>query len=74
MKTIRSSDVVMFLLDLIMKGEIKPGGKLPSTGNLAKKIGTSFISAREAVQNLSAVGLVEIGHGRGIFMIQKSNL
>ncbi len=71
MKMIRSSDaVIKFLLDLIMKGEVKPGDKLPSTENLAKKIGTSVISAREAVQNLSAVGLVEISHGRGIFMTE----
>jgi GntR family transcriptional regulator, transcriptional repressor for pyruvate dehydrogenase complex len=71
MKITRSSDVVIkFLLDLIMEGEVKPGDKLPSTENLAKKIGTSVISAREAVQNLSAVGLVEISHGRGIFMTE----
>jgi len=71
MKTIRSSDVVIkFLLDLIMKGEVNPGDKLPSIENLAKRIGTSVISAREAVQNLSAVGLVEISHGRGIFMTE----
>jgi GntR family transcriptional repressor for pyruvate dehydrogenase complex len=61
MKTMRSSDVVIkFLLDLIMKSEVKLGDKLPSIENLAKQIGTSVISAREAVQNLSAVGLVEI--------------
>jgi GntR family transcriptional repressor for pyruvate dehydrogenase complex len=71
MKTIRSSDVVIkFLLDSITKGEVKPGDKLPSIENLAKKIGTSVISAREAVQNLAAVGLIEISHGRGIFMTE----
>jgi len=62
--------VIKFLLDLIMKDEVKPGDKLPSTENLAQKIGTSVISAREAVQSLSAVGLVEISHGRGIFMTE----
>lgn len=62
--------MIKFLLDLIMKGEVKPGDKLLSTENLAKKIGTSVISAREAVQSLSAVGLVEISHGRGIFMTE----
>ncbi|HUL29063.1 MAG TPA: FadR/GntR family transcriptional regulator [Thermodesulfobacteriota bacterium] len=71
MKIVRSSDVVIeFVLDLIIKGEIKPGDKLPSTENLARKIGTSVISAREAVQNLASVGLVEISHGRGIFMTE----
>jgi GntR family transcriptional repressor for pyruvate dehydrogenase complex len=71
MKTIRSSDVVIKkLLDLIMQGEIEPGDKLPSTENLAKLTGTSIISAREAVQNLAAIGLVEISHGRGLFMTE----
>jgi GntR family transcriptional repressor for pyruvate dehydrogenase complex len=71
MKIIRSSDVVIKnLLDLIMKGEIGPGDKLPSIDHLAKQMGTSIISAREAVQNLAAIGLIEISHGRGTFMTE----
>ena len=69
MKIIRSSDLVIkSLLDLIMRGEIGPGDKLPSTEHLARQTGTSAISAREAIQNLAAIGLVEIIHGRGTFM------
>ncbi len=69
MKIIRSSDVVVKkLLDLMMRGEISPGDKLPSTENLAKTMGTSVISAREAVKNLEVIGIVEISHGRGIFL------
>jgi DNA-binding FadR family transcriptional regulator len=65
MKIIRSSDVVIeFVLDLIIKGEVKPGDKLASSKNLAKKIGTTVISAREAVQSLAAVGLVEISRDK----------
>jgi GntR family transcriptional repressor for pyruvate dehydrogenase complex len=71
MKPTKSSDaVIKVLLDLIMKGEIKPGDKLPSAENLAKNTGTSVITAREAVQNLAAIGLVEIMHGRGIFLTE----
>jgi GntR family transcriptional regulator, transcriptional repressor for pyruvate dehydrogenase complex len=71
MKIVRSSDVVIKnLLDLIMKGEIGPGDKLPSIEHLAKQMGTSIISAREAVQNLAAIGLIEISHGRGTFMTE----
>ncbi len=71
MKTTRSSDVVIkTLLDLMIQGEIKPGGKLPSTENLAKLTGTSVISVREALQILSSIGLIEISHGRGIFMTE----
>jgi GntR family transcriptional repressor for pyruvate dehydrogenase complex len=69
MKIIRSSDLVIkSLLDLIMRGEIGPGDKLPSSEHLARQMGISAISAREAVQNLAAIGLVEIIHGRGTFM------
>lgn len=71
MKTSRSSDIVIrYLLDLIVKGDISPGGKLPSTENLARLAGTSIISAREAVQNLACIGLVEISHGRGMFLTE----
>ena len=71
MKIVRSSDVVIKnLLDLIMKGEIGPGDKLPSIEHLAKQMGTSIISAREAVQNLASIGLIEISHGRGTFMTE----
>src|SRR5271157_3954976 len=69
MKIIRSSDaVIKRLLELMMRGEIAPGDKLPSTENLAKTMGTSVISAREAVKNLEVIGIVEISHGRGIFL------
>jgi GntR family transcriptional repressor for pyruvate dehydrogenase complex len=69
MKTSRSRDIVIKgLLDSIMQGEIKPGDKLPSTENLAKTMGTSTLSAREALKNLESIGLVEIIHGRGMFM------
>ncbi len=68
MKVNKSGDVVIsHVLDLIMKGEIPLGGKMPSTENLAKITGTGIISAREAVQSLAYIGLVEIKHGRGIF-------
>ena len=66
---IRASDIVIkSLIDAIVKGDIKPGDKLPSTEKIAKQMGTSVISAREAVQNLAIIGLVEISHGRGIFL------
>lgn len=65
----KSSNVVtQFILDSIMKGEVPSGGKIPSTENLAKINHTSIISAREAVQNLASIGILEINHGRGIFL------
>ncbi|MHB8909470.1 MAG: FadR/GntR family transcriptional regulator [Syntrophales bacterium] len=71
MKPVRICDVVIkYLLDSIMRGEIPLGGKLPSTENLAKLTGTSIISAREAMKNLAWTGIVEICHGRGMFLTE----
>jgi GntR family transcriptional regulator, transcriptional repressor for pyruvate dehydrogenase complex len=71
MKLVRSSDVVIKgLLDLIVKGSIKPGDRLPSTENIARLTGTSVLTAREAVRSLATIGLVEISHGRGMFLTE----
>jgi GntR family transcriptional repressor for pyruvate dehydrogenase complex len=65
----KSGDIITKnLLNLISRGTIKPGDKLPSIENLAKRFETSVISAREALQALEAIGLVKIQHGRGIFI------
>jgi GntR family transcriptional repressor for pyruvate dehydrogenase complex len=61
--------VVKKLLDLIVKGTVKPGDKLPSTDRIARETGTSIISAREAIKNLATIGVIEIRHGRGIFIL-----
>jgi len=67
----KSSDLVIRnLLDLAVKGRIRPGDKLPSTRSLAKQMGVSIVSAREAVQSLATIGLLEISHGRGIFLTE----
>lgn len=67
----KSSNVVIsHVLDLIVKGKIPSGGKIPSAENLANITGISIISAREAVQSLASIGLVKINHGRGIFLTE----
>lgn len=65
----KASDVVVrLLLEAINKGELKPGDKVPTTQTLSRLSGTSIISAREAVQSLATIGILEISHGRGIFL------
>jgi len=65
---IKAGDIVIKnILDAFVAGEIKPGDKLPSLENLAKKSGTSVLSVREAVQNLATLGILEICHGKGVF-------
>ncbi|MCE5334008.1 MAG: FCD domain-containing protein [Desulfobacteraceae bacterium] len=65
----KASDVVVkMLLEAIIKGDLKPGDKVPTTQVLSQLSGTSIISAREAVQSLATIGILEISHGRGIFL------
>jgi GntR family transcriptional repressor for pyruvate dehydrogenase complex len=66
---IKASDVVIkYLLEGIVSGNLKPGDKLPSAESQAKLCGTSVLSTREALQSLATIGIIEISHGRGMFV------
>jgi GntR family transcriptional repressor for pyruvate dehydrogenase complex len=69
MITTKASDlVVKYIFDAISKNDFADSDKLPSAESLAKLTGTSIVSAREAIQSLSNIGLLKISHGRGIFL------
>jgi GntR family transcriptional regulator, transcriptional repressor for pyruvate dehydrogenase complex len=50
--------------DYVMDGDLKPGQKLPTETEMAKRIGVSKFSMREALRVLEAQGLIEITQGR----------
>lgn len=52
----------------IRRGEWLPGERLPSIARLAKELGASTGSVREALRSLQSIGLVKIEHGRGVFV------
>ena len=52
----------------IRDGVLKPGDKLPSERQMIEMLGVSRSSVREAMQGLSAMGLVEIRPGYGTFV------
>jgi DNA-binding FadR family transcriptional regulator len=56
------------ILELISSGALKAGDALPPQRQLASQLGVSLSSLREALQALTAVGIVEIKHGRGTFV------
>jgi GntR family transcriptional regulator, transcriptional repressor for pyruvate dehydrogenase complex len=60
--------VTQQILDKIFRGKTRPGDKLPSAESMSKENGVSLVSAREALKNLEAIGLVSILHGKGIFV------
>lgn len=62
------SRIVTYVRDLIERGELLPGDRLPSERELALQLGVSRPVLREALHTLSALGLVEMRHGRGVFV------
>jgi len=62
----RLSEIVEHRIkDSILKGEIKPGQRLPAEKALAKQFGVSIVTAREALRALEIVGYVERKRGKG---------
>ena len=53
---------------LIRRGEYKPGARLPPERDLAKRIGVSRPSVREALIALEVEGFVEVRIGSGVYV------
>jgi GntR family transcriptional repressor for pyruvate dehydrogenase complex len=53
------------VIDLIQSGGLRQGDPLPAESALAKRLGVSRIVMREANRSLSALGIIEVGNGRG---------
>jgi GntR family transcriptional repressor for pyruvate dehydrogenase complex len=63
-----SSRIVDQIRDLIARHRLKEGDRLPPEAELARLLGVSRPSLREALKTLAAVGLLEIRHGQGTFV------
>jgi GntR family transcriptional regulator len=61
------------IVDLISKGEFKPGDQLPSEFELAKKLGVSRMTLREALRALEEEGLLARKQGVGTFVKARSH-
>jgi GntR family transcriptional repressor for pyruvate dehydrogenase complex len=59
------------LLDFFEAQEFNAGDRLPSERDLAKLLGISRPSLREATQSLQARGYLDIKHGVGVFILNR---
>ncbi|MFZ5632160.1 MAG: FadR/GntR family transcriptional regulator [Bacillota bacterium] len=64
----RSERIVSQIKSLILEGKLKQGDKLPPERELAELMNVSRTSVREAIKTLSAMGLVIIRKGHGVFI------
>jgi DNA-binding FadR family transcriptional regulator len=68
-RTNRSQQVRDQLEASLLRGEFKAGDQLPSERTLGETFGVSRVSVREALRSLEALGMVEVRHGRGCFVV-----
>ena len=62
------------LRQLIARGEFAVGARLPAERDLAKQLGVSRPSVREALIALEVEGWVEVRTGSGIYVLDRSNI
>lgn len=67
-ESLATERVVLHLEQLITKGDLKPGDRLPAERELARQVGVSRPSVRAGLRSLAAIGVVESRHGAGTFI------
>lgn len=72
---LKRGSLVRIIIDRIEEAlvnkELKPGDKLPPEAQLAKIMGVSKNSVREALRMLEALGVVEVRHGDGSYIVEE---
>ncbi|MDR0562794.1 MAG: GntR family transcriptional regulator [Spirochaetaceae bacterium] len=63
-----TDQVLAQIKDAFMRGELKPGDRLPGASELAAKMGVGISSVREALKMLESLGAVEARQGEGTFV------
>jgi GntR family transcriptional regulator, transcriptional repressor for pyruvate dehydrogenase complex len=56
------------LLSHVVQSELRPGDKLPGERELARRLGVSRTTVRQATVALQAQGILEVRHGGGTFL------
>jgi len=66
-----SDQIVQRLETLMLEGSFKPGDRLPPERQLAEQLGVSRPSLREAIQKLTARGLISARQGGGTYVTSR---
>jgi len=65
-----SECVVSQLREMIHRGELRPGDRLPPERDLAKLLGVSRPTLRAGIRSLAAVGVLQSRQGAGTFVVK----
>jgi GntR family transcriptional repressor for pyruvate dehydrogenase complex len=65
-----AEEVVARLREMIHRGELRSGDRLPPERDLAKQLGVSRPTLRAGIRSLSAVGVLKSKQGAGTFVVE----
>src|SRR3712207_7561126 len=63
-------EVVAQLREMIHRGQLRPGDRLPPERDLAKLLGVSRPTLRAGIRSLAAVGVLQSRQGAGTFVVK----
>ena len=66
--TSAAETIVEYVRDLLERGELKPGDRLPPERTLALQTGVSRSSVRVGLRALATMGIIQSRHGSGTFV------
>ncbi|RRD46366.1 FadR/GntR family transcriptional regulator [Tessaracoccus sp. OH4464_COT-324] len=64
----QAASTLSAIKDYILLSNLQPGDPLPTESQMCESLGVSRSSVREAVRTLSALDIVEVRHGHGMFV------
>jgi GntR family transcriptional repressor for pyruvate dehydrogenase complex len=65
-----AEEVISQLREMIHRGELRPGDRLPPERDLARILGVSRPTLRGGIRSLAAVGVLESRQGAGTFVVK----
>lgn len=65
-----SEEVILQLREMIHRGELHPGDRLPPERDLARLLGVSRPTLRAGIRSLAAVGVLQSRQGAGTFVVE----
>jgi DNA-binding FadR family transcriptional regulator len=68
----QASSTMTAIKDYIIHSNLEPGDALPTESQFCEGLGVSRSSVREAIRTLTALDIVEVRHGHGMFVGQVS--
>ena len=63
-----TDEAIERIKEMIVSGELRPGGRLPKEADLAERLGLSRNSLREAVKALSLIRVLDVRQGDGTYV------